>query len=382
MSRSPIEIDLRLEQLDILDENGDVDDDLDPGLGGDELVAMARAMLLARRFDERRLKLQQQGRIGTFAPVIGQEASQIGPASALADTDWVVPSFRESAVALWRGASMSDLLLYDAGFNEGAATDSDSRDLPIAIPVGTQVPHAAGIAYVIAMRRAERDDNDGNDDNDNDNDNGNGNDVVMTFFGDGATSEGDVHEALNMAALRSLPVVFVCQNNQWAISTPVDQQSAAGTLVQKAVAYGMPGIRVDGNDVLATRVAADEAVARARAGDGPTFIECVTYRMAVHTTADDPSKYRDEDDVEKWKDRDPIDRLRTYLVHRELADDDDFEQLETSVTEQIAEAVERAEARFEELGDPAGMFDHVWADDPPYVEAQRREVEGRAEDHG
>lgn len=360
MPRSDIHIESRLEEMHILDENGDVDDELDPDLDSDALMKMARVMLLARRFDERRLKLQQQGRIGTFAPVIGQEASQVGPVSALADTDWIVPSYRESAVALWRGTSMSDLLLYDAGFNEGAHVESDSRDLPIAIPVGTQLPHAAGIAYVIAMRRPTDSDE---------------SDVVMTFFGDGATSEGDVHEALNLAALRSLPVVFVCQNNQWAISTPVAGQTTSATLAQKAVAYGMPGLRVDGNDILATRVAAAEAVARARAGDGPTFVECVTYRLAVHTTADDPSVYRDEDDVEQWRGRDPIDRLRTYMTGRDLATDDDFEQLESSVSEQIAEAVEHAEARFEELGDPAGMFDHVWADPPPYVEAQRREVE-------
>jgi len=370
MPRSDIEIDLRLEEMHVLDENGDVDEDLDPGLDRDELIEMARVMLLARRFDERRLKLQQQGRIGTFAPVIGQEASQVGTVSALADSDWVVPSYRESAVALWRGASMTDLLLYDAGFNEGAQVEPESRDLPIAIPVGTQLPHAAGIGYVIAMRHAAN----GNGD---ENGNGDGSDVVMTFFGDGATSEGDVHEALNLAALRSLPVVFVCQNNQWAISTPVAGQTASATLAQKAVAYGMPGLRVDGNDILATRVAAAEAVARARAGDGPTFVECVTYRMAVHTTADDPSVYRDEDEVEQWKRRDPIDRLRTYMSNRDLAGDDDFEQIESSVSEQVADAVEQAEARFEELGDPAGMFDHVWAEPPPYVEAQRREVERR-----
>ncbi len=370
MPRSDIEIDLRLEEMHVLDENGDVDEDLDPGLDRDELIEMARVMLLARRFDERRLKLQQQGRIGTFAPVIGQEASQVGTVSALADSDWVVPSYRESAVALWRGTSMTDLLLYDAGFNEGAQVEPESRDLPIAIPVGTQLPHAAGIGYVIAMRHAAN----GNGD---ENGNGDGSDVVMTFFGDGATSEGDVHEALNLAALRSLPVVFVCQNNQWAISTPVAGQTASATLAQKAVAYGMPGLRVDGNDILATRVAAAEAVARARAGDGPTFVECVTYRMAVHTTADDPSVYRDEDEVEQWKRRDPIDRLRTYMSNRDLAGDDDFEQLESSVSEQVADAVEQAEARFEELGDPAGMFDHVWAEPPPYVEAQRKEVERR-----
>jgi len=379
MPRSDIEIDLRLEEMHVLDENGDVDEDLDPGLDRDELIEMARVMLLARRFDERRLKLQQQGRIGTFAPVIGQEASQVGPVSALADTDWVVPSYRESAVALWRGTSMSDLLLYDAGFNEGAHIEPESRDLPIAIPVGTQLPHAAGIAYVIAMRQAANRNGNGSNDNGGNDDGGNddGSDVVMTFFGDGATSEGDVHEALNLAALRSLPVVFVCQNNQWAISTPVAGQTASATLAQKAVAYGMPGLRVDGNDILATRVAAAEAVARARAGDGPTFVECVTYRMAVHTTADDPSVYRDEDEVEQWKRRDPIDRLRTYMANRDLAGDDDFEHLESSVAEQVADAVEQAEARFEELGDPAGMFDHVWAEPPPYAEAQRKEVERR-----
>jgi pyruvate dehydrogenase E1 component alpha subunit len=360
--RDDIEVPVRLERLHVLGEDGDVDDELAPDLGDDELRRIHRVMLLSRRFDERRLQLQKQHRIGTFAPAIGQEASQVGAASALTDDDWVVPSYRESCVLLWRGVDPVDLLLYDAGYNEGAAVPEGSRNLPIAVPVASQIPHAAGLGY--AARLA-----------------GDG-EVVMVFFGDGATSEGDFHEAINFAAVQRCPVVFVCENNQYAISTPVEEQMASATIVQKAAAYGVPGIQVDGNDVLGVRVAADEAVDRARSGDGPTLVECVTYRLSVHTTADDPSAYRSEEEEDEWRRRDPLSRTEQHLRTSGVLDDDAVDALAGEVDAEVDGLWDEAERRIADLGGPEVMFDHLVAERPPYLERQRREVAGDGGDDG
>ncbi len=256
-------------------------------------------MLLGRRLDERMVRLQRQGRIGTFAPIKGQEAAQIGSVATLTPRDWMVPSFRETASMLWRGWPIEKMLLFFAGCLEGGQPAPTQRDLPITIPVATQLPHAVGLAYA-----AQYKDDDA---------------VVMAYFGDGATSEGDFHEAANFAGVWHVPVVFVCQNNQWAISVPLKKQTNSRTLAQKALAYGFPGIQVDGNDLLAVYAAAREAVARARAGEGPTLIECVTYRLGVHTTADDPTKYRSEDEVKAWEKKDPLTRLVPYLERKGVA---------------------------------------------------------------
>jgi pyruvate dehydrogenase E1 component alpha subunit len=364
MPRSEIEFPCEIEHLAILDEKGEIDDDLEPDLSRELLLEMHRAMLLARRFDERLLELQRAGEIGTFAPVHGQEAAQIGAVAALQKKDWVVPSFRETAASLWRGTSPAGILLYDAGYNEGGRVPDEINDLPIAIPVATQLPHAVGIGYAIRL--------------------GGGDDVVMTFFGDGATSEGDFHEGLNFAAVLETPVVFLCQNNQWAISTPREKQTASKSLAQKAVAYGMPGIQVDGNDVLAVHVAASEAVERARRGDGPTLIECVTYRMSVHTTADDPRKYRSEKEEKRWKKRDPITRLQKYLRRRDVLSKKAIEELEEEIGEEIAQAWAEAREQIEQTAGPGVMFDHLYAETPSHLEEQRRMFEERAEptEHG
>jgi len=248
---------------------------------------------------------------------------------------------------------IASLLLYDAGFNEGGDVSPDLRFLPIAIPVASQLPYATGIAYAADVQGADE--------------------VVMVFFGEGATSEGDFHESVNFAAVHDCPVVFVCQNNQYAISTPVDEQTDSATFAQKAVAHGIPGIQVDGNDVLGVYVAAREAVARARDGGGPTLLECVTYRMSVHTTADDPSKYRDEEEVEDWGERDPIDRFRHYLSNRGVVDDD-LQRIEDDVEQRLDAAWNDTEEQMSELGDTAAMFDHVYAEMPPCLERQRESV--------
>ena len=220
--------------------------------------------------------------------------------------------------------------------------------MPITIPVATQLPHAVGLAYA-----AQYKDDDA---------------VVMAYFGDGATSEGDFHEAANFAGVWHVPVVFVCQNNQWAISVPLKKQTHSRTIAQKALAYGFPGIQVDGNDLFAVYAATREAVARARAGEGPTLIECVTYRLGVHTTADDPTKYRSDDEVKAWEKKDPLTRLVPYLERKGLL----TPGLDAEVDAEIAAAVERFEAA--PPADPLGVFDHVYAERPPHLERQRAEM--------
>src|SRR5438034_7510764 len=345
MPRTPLEPRFSVEYLSILDSDGNLDSALEPDLSATELKRLYRAMLLGRRLDERMVRLQRQGRIGTFAPIKGQEASQLGSVCTLRESDWMVPSFRETAAMLWRGWPIEKLLMTFAGQLEGCQPAPEQHDLPITIPVGTQLPHAVGLAYAAQYR---------------------GDDVVvMAYFGDGATSEGDFHEALNFAGVWHVPVVFVCQNNQWAISVPLKKQTHSRTIAQKALAYGLPGLQVDGNDVLAVYAATKEAVDRAREGNGPTLIECVTYRLGVHTTADDPTKYRSAEEVREWERRDPLTRFAAYLKRKRLLD----EGLEAAVDEEIAAAV----ARFEATGvaDPLVMFDHVYAELPPDLKAQR-----------
>jgi len=353
MPRIALEPRFQVEYLSILDSDGNLDTALEPKLADKDLRSLYRAMLLGRRLDERMVRLQRQGRIGTFAPTKGQEASQLGSAFTLRPSDWMVPSFRETAAMIWRGWPIEKLLLFFAGHLEGGQPAPDQHDLPITIPVATQLPHAVGLAYAVQYR---------------------GDDVVvMAYFGDGATSEGDFHEALNFAGVWHVPIVFVCQNNQWAISVPLKKQTHSRTIAQKALAYGLPGIQVDGNDVLAVYAASREAVDRARAGDGPTLIECVTYRLGVHTTADDPTKYRTDEEVAMWERKDPLTRFRTYLEKRNLLE----EGLEKAVDDEIAEAVRRFEAT--PPTDPLTMFDHVYAELPPDLQAQRDEMAARGQ---
>ena len=351
MPRTRLEPRFQVEYLSILDSDGSLDTALEPDIPPAELRRLYQAMVLGRRLDERMVRLQRQGRIGTFAPIKGQEASQIGTVSCLRPGDWTVPSFRETAAMLWRGWPIEQLLRFFSGHLEGGQPAPDQHDLPITIPVATQIPHAVGLAYAAQYRGDDA--------------------VVMTFFGDGATSEGDFHEAMNFAGVWHVPVIFVCQNNQWAISVPLKKQTHSRTIAEKALAYGFPGVQVDGNDVLAVHAAASEAVARARAGEGPTLIECVTYRLGVHTTADDPTKYRSAEEVAEWERKDPLTRFGAYLQKRDLLE----EGVEERVDAEIAEAV----ARFETTPppDPLVIFDHVYAERPPDLEAQRRSLAER-----
>lgn len=366
MGRRRLALTNDIDYLSILDENGKLDADLEPDISKEVHLKMFRAILLGRRFDERMLDLQRQGRIGTFPPIKGQEASQIGAVALLRDSDWLVPAFRETAAEIMRGRSMESVLLYYNGYNEGTIIPENQRDLPMSVPVASQILHAVGLGWAAKYRKTDE--------------------VVMTFFGDGATSEGDFHEGLNCAAVYQCPVVFVCQNNQWAISLPLAQQTHSKTLAQKALAYGMPGIQVDGNDILAVYAATEEAIDRARNGGGPTFIECVTYRIMMHTTADDPKKYRSEDEVELWKARDPLPRYQKYLQQKNILSESGSTTLEEEIKLDIQAAIDRAELQMKELGDPLDMFDYLYAELPSHLQAQKdeltRELENReGEDH-
>ncbi len=351
MGRKHIEPKVAIDYLAILDEDGNLDAELEPDIPFEVHLKMLRAMLLGRRFDERMLDLQRQGRIGTFPPTKGQEAAIVGAAIPLRDSDWFVPSFRELAAEVMRGRTMESAILYYNGYNEGALVPEGSRDLPMAVPVASQILHAVGLGLAVRYRKTDE--------------------VVMTFFGDGATSEGDFHEGMNCAAVYQVPLVFVCQNNQWAISVPLARQTHSETLAQKAVAYGMPGIQVDGNDILAVYAAAKEAVDRARAGYGPTLIECVTYRIMMHTTSDDPKKYRSEEEVECWRLRDPLIRYSKYLLQKNILTEQGLVALEEEIKAEIQAAVERAENRMQELGDPLDQFDHLFAEMPPRLRRQK-----------
>ncbi len=340
-----------VDYLQILAEDGKVDAKLEPDLSDDDLRKLYRAMLASRKLDERMLKLQRQGRIGTFGPSTGQEAAAIGPAFAMAPQDWFVGSFRELGARLLRGEPAENALIFHNGFEEGnVIQDNGGNVLPIAIIVASQTLHAVGIAYALRQR-------------------GQADAAVVTFVGDGGTSQGDFYEAMNFAGVWKVPVIFVIQNNQWAISVPRKMQSAAPTLAQKAIAAGIAGMQVDGNDVLATYAATREALDRARAGEGPTVIEALTYRLMMHTTADDPKKYRSEEEEREAWSRDPIPRFRAYLESKGLWDEERQQALEKEIKAEEDAAVQA----FEERTDfkPDACFDHVFGTRHAEIEEQR-----------
>lgn len=336
--------------LQILDEHGNVDPELEPKIPGPDLLRLYRTMLLAREADGRALKLQRQGRIGTFGPNTGQEASAGAPAFALGEKDWHVGAFRELAGLLMRGVPIENFFLFHAGYEEGNLSPTPGRTLPVTIVVGSQTLHAVGIAYAMKFR-GERS-------------------AVLTSFGDGASSNGETLEAMNFAAVWQAPVVFVCQNNGWAISIPRAKQTHSQTIAQKAIAFGMPGIQVDGNDPLAMYQATKDALERAYAGEGPTLIEAVTYRLMMHTTSDDPTRYRLDDEVQAWWKKDPLIRTRIYLEKKGLLDAAQQTALEAEVKQEVDAAVARFEARTDYKPDAA--FDYVYATPPPEIEAQRQ----------
>ncbi len=352
MPRKRITIKPTVEYLSILSESGDLDGALDPKLDADRCLYLHRLMVLTRRLDERCINLQRQGRIGTYGPSRGEEAAHCASAIVLEPEDWLVPAFRQPGALIHRGWPEEHAMLFWGGYEEGCRTPDGVNDLPLNVPIASQVPHAMGIAWGMHLRNDPH--------------------GVIVYLGDGATSEGDFHEAMNFAGVYKLPLVVFVQNNHWAISLPLSAQTASETIAQKALAYGFNGIQVDGNDALAVYVATKEAFERARSGGGPTLIEAVTYRMGVHTTADDPTKYRSDDEVKVWEKRDPIVRFEKYLRGRKLLDDKLVKEIEDDVQEKVKAAVERYEGYRDRI-DPLDCFKYMYDELPAELVAQREE---------
>ncbi|MFD1360848.1 pyruvate dehydrogenase (acetyl-transferring) E1 component subunit alpha [Lentibacillus salinarum] len=320
----------------VMDDNGDLIEGVSLDMTDEELCEMYEKMLFSRIFDERAIRLQRQGRIGTYPPFKGQEAAQVGAAFNLQSGDWLFPYGRDLAACFTFGKDLKSALLYTMGHKNGS---SDSKNIfPLAIMIPPQVPQAVGAAWASKLRGEDR--------------------VALATLGDGGTSKGDFHEGLNMAAVYKAPAIFLCQNNQWAISVPIDKQTASETIAQKAVAYGMEGVRVDGNDVLAVHKVTKEATIRARNGEGPTLIEALTYRIGPHTTSDDPTRYREESETEKWQKRDPIELYKQFLVKRGLWSEQKDGEAKEKMKEIINEAVREAET--EQKTTLADIFEHVY----------------------
>src|SRR5262245_27318780 len=316
-----------------------------PGLTDGDLLELYRRMVLLRTYDERSLVYHRQGRIGTYAIFWNHEAIQAGATFALADDDWIFPSYRESAIGLVRGMPPETILQWWRGHPSGWWNPADWNVASICVPIATHVPHAAGLAWGKKLRGEKT--------------------VAMVFFGDGATSEGAFHEGINLAAVMDAPAVFVCNNNQWAISTPLDAQTRAGTLADKAVGYGIPGVRVDGLDVLAVYEASRAAVERARAGGGPTLIEAVHYRAAPHATADDPRAYIDLDRVEQERARECVGQYEQFLRRVGVLTDEIVESTRAEAEGLMRDGIAAAEA--EPPPDPDLVFTHAYVDPPGNV---------------
>jgi pyruvate dehydrogenase E1 component alpha subunit len=313
------------------------------GLGSDELVRLYRNLVLLRTYDERSVVYHRQGRIGTYAIFWNHEALQAGSVFALEDRDWIFPAYRESAIGLLRGMPVSTVLSWWRGHPSGWWNPTDYNVASICVPIATQIPHAVGFAWGSRLKGEDR--------------------VALTLFGDGATSEGAFHEGATFAGVMKAPVVLLCNNNQWAISTPLSKQTAARTLADKALGYGMPGVRVDGGDVLAVYEATRDAALRARVGDGPTFIEALSYRAAPHATADDPSLYIDPVRVEAERENECVGRYERYLRRLGVLADADVEEIRQEALELMRAGIAAAEA--EPPADPSLVFEHAYADPPP-----------------
>lgn len=345
----------------LLEDDGSVARGRDPNLPSETLLFLYEQMVQVREFDRRMLMLQRQGRIGFYGPILGQEAATVGSVAALEARDWIFPALREGAAAMMRGLPLVEAVNQLIG---NGADRCKGRQMPchytfkegnyygMSSVIGTQISHAVGAAMAARIR---------------------GDDVVVLgYMGDGATSANDFHCGMNFAAVYRSPVVMFCQNNQWAISVPISKQSASETIAQKGIAYGMPSVRVDGNDVLAVYSVTKQAVERARRGEGPTFIEAVTYRRLGHSSSDDPTRYRDEAEVREWERKDPVDRFRRYLEKRGFWG----EAQESAFKERIAASVNDAIARAESNGPPADetLITDVYAEVPPQLREQLDEV--------
>lgn len=342
----------------VLRADGSTDPNTDPGLTTAQLIAMYRAMTRTRIVDERLVKLQRQGRIAFHVGCLGEEAAVIGSAAALREQDWVVPCYRELGALLWRGYPLQTYIDHMFGNADDPVKGRQMPDhtvsrelkyLSVSAPIGTQIPHAVGLAWAAKHNGTDE--------------------VAAVYFGDGATSSNDFHSAMNFAGVFQTPTVFLCRNNGWAISLPSEMQTASKTLADKGIAYGVPSVRADGNDALATYKVVHEAVERARQGLGPTLVELLTYRVGGHSTSDDPTAYRTEEEVDAWKKGDPILRLRQHLEHKGAWDDGQDEQWRQAVEAELRECISAAEQK----PDPPleSVFSEVYRDQPWHLREQQ-----------
>lgn len=340
-------------RLEILDPEGNADAKLAQDISKDVLLEMYRKMVQIRAFDERALKLQRQGRLGTYPQILGQEATQIVPALCLRPTDWLVPTYRGQGAYFARGMDLRYSLLYWGGDDRGVRFPDGNNDLVFAIPVGSHLTQAAGLAWADKIRKKDG--------------------VTLCYLGDGASSKGDFHEALTFAGVLKLGLILLIENNQYAISVPRAKQCAAETLAQKAHGYGAFGLQVDGNDPLAVYQAVSEAVARGRKGEGPTVLECVTYRLGHHTTADDATRYRSPEEVESWRKKDPVARLEKYLHSKKLLTEGDAETIRKEAEALVQSEVDAYE-KFP-APSPLDMFANNYEKAPWHLIEQRAELE-------
>jgi 2-oxoisovalerate dehydrogenase E1 component alpha subunit len=352
---------LTLELLQVIKPTGESVEEMEPEIAKDELRRLYRLMVLTRNLDTRGIQLQRQGRIGFYIGCLGQEAAHIGSAYALKPEDWVFPAYREIGAMLTRGITLNQLLdQYFANAEDlqkgrqltnlfGVKT---ANYVTGSAPIATQIPHAVGAALAAKIRGDPI--------------------VTLTYFGDGGTSENDFHTGLNFAGVFKTPTVFFCQNNHWAISVPVERQTASATIAVKAQAYGFEGIRVDGNDILAVYRTTKDAVEKARKGGGPTLIEAVTYRMGPHSSSDDPKRYRTDEELAEWQKRDPLVRFRRYLEKKRFWTEADEKKAQEETNREIDEAIKHAE----KLPRPAleTLFTDVYAEMPWHLEEQLREL--------
>lgn len=343
---------LKGKMLQIIDKDGKiVNKELEPKIANKDLLEMYRLILLGRIADIKAVQFQRQGRMLTFAPNKGQEATQVGTMMAVKKTDWLVPAFREFSAMLTHGATLEQLYLYWFGNERGSHFNEDVNILPINITIGAQINHAAGIGYATKLQKKK--------------------DVAVTFIGDGGTSHGEFHEGVNFSGVFNLPVIIIIQNNHWAISTPRARATKAESLAQKAIGYGIPGIQVDGNDPLAMYVAVSEAAKRARKGEGPTLIEAMTYRLGSHTTSDDPTIYREDAELKEWEAKDPIIRFKQYLIDKKLWSEEKDVALNDELNKYVLDTfklVEVSTVNIEEI------FEHTYETLPPHLEEQYQEL--------
>jgi pyruvate dehydrogenase E1 component alpha subunit len=347
--------------LQIIDPSGKVNPELEPTIPDKKLLKMFKHMALVRLLDEKGMRLQRQGRISFSIPSTGQEATQIGAVAALSPNDWIVPAYREPGMAFFRGLPLKDLI------NHWFTNEKDpqkGRRLPglfgskkfrfinPSAPIGTQIIHAAGVGYAQKFLKDKS--------------------INIVFFGDGATSSNDFHSGLNFGAVFRTPTIFFCQNNQWAISVPLTQQTAAVNLVDKAKGYGLPGVKIDGNDVLAVYQTVVEAAERARSGNGPTFIEAVTMRLGPHTSSDDPTRYQPKQELKKWKKLDPIHRFEKYLIAKNILQKGQLKEIQAEYDSEINKLIAEAE----KLKPPSidTLFTDVYQEMPWHLNEQLNEI--------